>query len=130
MGLDPQQAGIYFPSKRNSCLGNNNGQLCSPLVTTAPKSTYRSLQRVSVERAKGHSTVGDYGNDCSPRSSVVYLSSLKDQFTLISHWPYMLRGDVAFYMEVFERTSNLSFWLIIGPNRAEASEVKGPGPVQ
>lgn len=113
--------GVCLPSKQSSCLGNDSGQLCSGLV----KSTYRSLQRVSAERAKGHNTVGDCGNDCSPRSSVVYLSSLKDQCTLISHCPYML----AFYMEVFERTSNLSFWLIIGPNRPKASEVKGPGPV-
>lgn len=66
--------------KQNSHLDNNNGQPRSTLATalTTSKSTYRSLHPASTDRAKGHNTVGDYGNDCSPRSSVVYLSSLKD----------------------------------------------------
>jgi len=66
--------------KQNSQLANNSGQPRSTLATTltTSKSTYRSLHPASTDRAKGHNTVGDYGNDCSPRSSVVYLSSLKD----------------------------------------------------
>ncbi len=125
LGLDPccwrqekGHASICLPSEHNSHIGNYSGQPRSALVTAASKSTYRSFYLVSVERARGHNTVGDCGNDCSPRSSVVYLSSLKDQFSLISHCPNTLRGDAAFYMEVFDRTSNLSLWLIIGPNRA------------
>lgn len=69
---------VCLPCKQNSRLGNDSGQPRSALVTAASKSTYRSLHPASTERTKGHNTVGDCGNDCSQRSSVVYISSLKD----------------------------------------------------
>lgn len=84
---------------------------------------------VAWDRSQGQGPARHSGSDCSPRPLVWNLSSLMHQSTLVSLLP---KHDVerieGFCGAAFERRSNSSFRLIIGPNKAKPERSGGHGP--
>lgn len=125
----------YFPAVELMCL-SVFGQQTGPLLYWPVRSSYWSLWPpnllidflccVAWDRSGGQPLAWHSGSDCSPRPCVWNLSSLMHQAALVSLLPKQGGERIgAFCVDAFERRSNSSFQLIIGPNRAKPERPKG-----